>query len=286
MSDTPMFCKRCGAPYFKDSPTPGYCWECHRCTTSNTLPAVPISQVTEAAVKHLMEINARRAARLTEECSRCHQKYEHLYRGTLCFYCGGEDNRRAAARTKALEESGISFRHARFQTWEELAATPNMPPEYGRTLEIVEEFTQIGAAVLALIGNRGTGKSQIAAVAVRDVIVSGHTAKYATAIGITTDLKRRFGNKERTNPEGDWLKQWLRPHLLCVDEITELQAGDYSRSMFVRLIDERYAACSPTILIGNVTPEQYAQCVGSSIADRTNEGGLRNCTWPSFRQAT
>ena len=78
---------------------------------------------------------------------------------------------------------------------------------------------------------------------------------------------------------------WVNPSLPAIDEISELVCGDLNRALFVRLLDKRYAACRPTLLVGNLGRDEYESVVGSSIASRTSEGGggVEFRDWPSFR---
>ncbi len=101
---------------------------------------------------------------------------------------------------------------------------------------------------------------------------------------LLANLKGRYGDDG--DAEGDWQREWVAPHLLVVDEIGELVVGDHGRAAFSALIDTRYRRGKPTILLGNLTRDQFGECVGASIADRTNEGlgGIVLFEgWPSFR---
>lgn len=236
-----------------------------------------------AAIKHLVPtIPERWEEHVCNECGKA-GRYARRPVGRLCYDCQDQLQAMAALASQRRLASGISQRHAKFQTWDDLQG----PPEFLRMVGIVRKFCETGDSILALLGNRGTGKTQAASVAIATTIERGKSARIINALALSSDLKRRFGDNERTNAEGDWLRQWTAPHLLAIDEIGELSAGDHVRANITQLLDTRYADTKPTILIGNIDPERFAECIGASIADRANEGGgIVLCNgWQSFRTA-
>ena len=54
--------------------------------------------------------------------------------------------------------------------------------------------------------------------------------------------------------------------------------------MLTHLLDARYGAIRPTIVIANLTREALPACLGDSITSRLTEtGGVLEITGPSFR---
>jgi DNA replication protein DnaC len=52
------------------------------------------------------------------------------------------------------------------------------------------------------------------------------------------------------------------------------------------LIDARYGAKRPTILIANLSKDELGKSLGPSIVDRASENGRRiDFTWNSYRRA-
>ncbi|MGD8453295.1 MAG: ATP-binding protein [Phycisphaerae bacterium] len=163
-------------------------------------------------------------------------------------------------------------------TWQDLDG----PDEYVKAVGIVRAFVETGDSVLAIIGRRGSGKTQVASTATWQTIEAGRSGRIVTASELASDLKRRFGAD--SDADGSWLRAWTVPHLLCVDEIAELVAGDVVRAAVTSLLDSRYRMCKPTLLAGNLEPGHFISVVGASVADRCREGGgIVLCNWPSFR---
>jgi len=186
----------------------------------------------------------------------------------------------ARARVQQRQKCGIPERHAKFRAWSELDG----PPKYLTTLQAVRRFSETGDTILALIGRRGTGKTQLGAVAIWQTIEQGRAARWATLLELLDDSRSRYGSSKGP-ADSAWLREWSAPHLLVIDEFTERLETEHARVMFTSLADARYRNCRPTILIGNVEEADFVCVVGSSIADRCNEGGggFLVCDWPSFR---
>ena len=246
----------------------GFCWDCARrvTPTPGPQPLCPATSDLTGSAEHC--------------CPRCGENYVHKFPGPTCWECEARDRQAAEWQEERRTASGIAPRHAEFRKWHELTG----PEPYQRAVAVVRRFFESGDTVLAIIGTRGSGKTQVAAVGVWQCIASGRSAVMTTAVGVLADLKRRYGDGGPA--ESAWLEHWTRPYLLVIDEIAERLDTDHARIMLTTLVDARYAKMKPTVLIGNLTPEQFSECVGGSIADRCTEGAgglVRFDGWASFR---
>lgn len=237
----------------------------------------PASMVARA-----IELPSQPRQWIDHTCQVCQKQQRFAnHPGAMCWGCQERLTEAAVAKSKRFANCGVSARHRRFEKWEELKGVA----AYSTVISRLQAFTDTCTAILALIGKRGTGKTQMASVAVLTTIAVGRSAKIITAVDLLADLKNRYSNPEEGG-EREWLRYWEAFHLLVIDEIGELVGGDHSRSMLTTMIDRRYAAMKPTILIGNVTVKDFSVAVGSSVADRCNEGGgVIVCdSWTSFRK--
>lgn len=141
----------------------------------------------------------------------------------------------------------------------------------------------IGSGFLvALIGNRGTGKTQAAVVAAIRAVQLERTALYCKAMEIFLDIRGTYKREDRT--ELDALDKYLAPQLLIIDEIQQRGETAFEDRMLAYLIDKRYDAMVDTLLLGNLTPEALKDSLDPSIVDRIREtGGRMEFTWKSFR---
>lgn len=123
---------------------------------------------------------------------------------------------------------------------------------------------------VAIVGNFGRGKTQLACEATRFLIASTPEGQplYVTGARFMEVLKKAWGG-EGQDPRDVWRKC----PLLAIDDIHagydskawEVEAGD--------LLDARYYDFKPTVLIANLTPADFAAKVGGRIASRINDGG-------------
>lgn len=137
-------------------------------------------------------------------------------------------------------------------------------------------------AILALIGPRGTGKTQIAVEVMRLGAGARRAVRYAAAMDVFLDVRATMNGRGRS--EADAVADWCRPSLLVIDEIQERKGSGFEAGLLTHIIDRRYGAMRDTILVANVEPAELARLVGDSAASRINEtGGIIRCDWLSFR---
>lgn len=186
----------------------------------------------------------------------------------MCYPCWKKAATRLQSISRGIEESGIDDRHQALRTWEQLTG----PPEYERRVARLRDWCVGLDGIVALLGGRGCGKSQLGCVAVRSVIESDRTAKRRKAYELTDSLKARF--KDGGASQTEWVAEWSRPQLLVIDEFGEQRGTDTEGLAFTALLDARYEKRKGTILIANLTVRGFEAAVGSSIADRIHEGGM------------
>lgn len=146
-------------------------------------------------------------------------------------------------------------------------------------------FDAIGSGFLfALIGPRGTGKTQLGERTALQSTATSRAPLYTRAMTIFLELRATY----RTDgaAESAVVKRFCEPKLLIIDEIQERAESAWEDRMLTHIIDVRYGAMGDTLLIGNLSPEQLAESLGPSIVDRLREtGGIIECKWDSFRKA-
>jgi DNA replication protein DnaC len=138
--------------------------------------------------------------------------------------------------------------------------------------------------LVALIGPRGTGKTQLSVGAMLDVMSLRRSALYMTAMDVFLWLRAVYADPDVS--ELDAVAELLAPSLLVIDEVGERGETPFEDQRLTYIIDKRYAAMKDTIVIANLRPEELAKSLGSSIVDRLREcGGIIECKWESFRGA-
>lgn len=192
-----------------------------------------------------------------------------------------EADRRMAQddRRSAWQASGFPHRH-RIRAWR--------MDEFGDEWSAARN--KVLAAVLAdsmvfLVGDRGTGKTQLAASAACEAcMVHGVLPRYYR----TADLIGRF--KTQVFGEGvdefRFMASMARLGLLVLDELQDRYDTATEDRVLTRLIDHRYGAMKPTIFIANLRPEALDSTLKASVMSRAEECGvLIECNWRNYRGA-
>lgn len=176
----------------------------------------------------------------------------------------------------------------------ELVAEAGAPERQLRAVELrgdgwhkkLEEVAaRLGSGFLiAFIGGRGPGKTQMAVELIKLAAAGGIRPKYTTAMEFFIAVKGAYRDDVGTPSEALVIKQFSGPGLLVVDEIQERGATAWEDRLLTHLVDVRYREMRDTILIGNLDRETLRSEVGPSIVSRLIEtGGVVEFNWPSFR---
>lgn len=134
--------------------------------------------------------------------------------------------------------------------------------------------------LVAVIGTRGNGKTQLGVEAMRLATYCRRRAYYITAMRFFMRIKATYKN-DTTLTEDDVLNELTRPTLLVIDECSCRSDKEWENRLLFDLINARYAAKKDTILIANQTREQFEQSLDDSIIRRLNDTGcVIVADWP------
>lgn len=135
--------------------------------------------------------------------------------------------------------------------------------------------------IVALIGPRGTGKTRLAAEALRNL--APEKGSYTTAMGLFLRIRASFGKTSRES-ESDIVSEMATTQLLILDEVQERGNTAWEDRILTHILDRRYGAMAPTIVIANLTEAALVDCLGDSIISRLTEtGGILEIDGPSHR---
>jgi hypothetical protein len=136
---------------------------------------------------------------------------------------------------------------------------------------------------VALLGNRGTGKSQIGVELIRRCCLV-MPCLYAKASDIFREIRSTYIPKSSIT-EKDVFNRFAKVPLLVIDEVHQRGDTTAENNALIQIIDARYDAKRDTMLIANQTKEEFAAAIGSSVVSRIHETGEAIvCDWPSFRK--
>lgn len=144
-------------------------------------------------------------------------------------------------------------------------------------------------AIIALVGPRGTGKTQMATELARRFlpiwIAKGfqRQARYCRVMDFFMAIKESYGEKGGT--ESDAFFPFIQPRLLVLDEVQVRNGTGWEDNALTYLLDRRYGEQRSTILISNLSVDSFEKSIGDSILSRMKESGaVIVCNWESFRQ--
>lgn len=147
-----------------------------------------------------------------------------------------------------------------------------------------------GGAIVGVIGERGVGKTQLAACAM------AHW--YEFRIGSIryirfAELAMRFRDAIKNGREIETLLEFQGEpdqagrSLLVIDEMDKRAETEHERRTLSTLIDGRYGYGRFTLLIGNDTAEGLMEAVGPTVGSRMNEsGGVIVLDGKNYREAS
>lgn len=154
-----------------------------------------------------------------------------------------------------------------------------------------EKQTRIGELsntgfLVALIGDRGRGKTQMGVETIRDYIKADRgSARYVKAMDFFMAIRQTYG-KGGGQTENDVVNDFIKPGLLVIDAMEVRSETAWEDRLLNHLIDRRYDECKDTLLIGNIAKDEITSALGHSIASRAGEtGGVIVCDWESYRGA-
>lgn len=175
------------------------------------------------------------------------------------------------------------------------ASNPPTGEAWLAKFDAMKQKAEIGGIIL-FYGASGTGKTRMA----YEVAANGqfpdmtkrkvnHSEQrpiiYRTAMEFFMELRSTY---RTDSPESEFeLFRWYQDAaLMVVDEIQERGETAFEDQKLTAMIDGRYRNGRPTILIANLTKDQFAKSVSPSIASRMVErGGAVNFDWKSYRQS-
>lgn len=181
----------------------------------------------------------------------------------------------AQRRSAAWRHSGFFPRHMR--------ATEAGGLRFDKADQVMQAYDSLtDGAIVALIGPRGTGKTQLACVLAHQLLKdAGLDPMYLVTQDYFSGVKQSFGT---ATSAPDPRKRARQCGLLILDEVQERHETAFEDLELRLLIDHRYGHERPTLLIANQTPDEFSKSMGPSIVSRAQEGGTALvCDWASFR---
>ncbi|TYQ19893.1 UNVERIFIED_ORG: DNA replication protein DnaC [Zoogloea ramigera] len=162
--------------------------------------------------------------------------------------------------------------------------------EAEKALRMVTRYADNFAAVrkagacLILCGDVGTGKTHLAVGVAHVVLEQGGQAVFTSVMRAVRSVKETYA-KGNSKTEAQAIADLVEPDLLILDEVGVQHGSDTEKLVLFEIINGRYEAGRPTIVISNLAIKLLEEYLGARAFDRLREGGgqLVVCDWESYR---
>jgi DNA replication protein DnaC len=138
---------------------------------------------------------------------------------------------------------------------------------------------------LLLLGGPGTGKTHLACAILAQVIGAGHTGLFLTVSSALRVIRDAYSPRGQRS-ELEAFALLTQPDLLVFDELG-VAAGNPAtrRALLLDILNERYGALRPTVLLGNLTLAELGVYLGERLMERLLDAGGTTVpfNWPSYR---
>ncbi|MGE4043349.1 MAG: ATP-binding protein [Acetobacteraceae bacterium] len=141
--------------------------------------------------------------------------------------------------------------------------------EYARDFR---ERLSIGQCMI-LCGVPGTGKTHLACAVLNEVAVNASAnALYLSFAKAIRSVKQTY-SRESSITEQEAIDALVKPDLLVLDEVGVQFGSDAEKMIGFEIINSRYEAMKPTIIVSNLSGKQLIECLGDRVVDRLRENG-------------
>lgn len=217
-----------------------------------------------------------------------------------CPVCA--DEKTAARKAKEAADERAAQKNA----WEEQIGRACIPPRFAdRTLKnyvaktpaqqhalafataYADDFDQVlktGRCAM-FVGNIGTGKTHLAAgIALRLMRRDSRCVLFSSVMQAVRSIKETW-HKESNMSEAQAIAALVRPDLLILDEVGVQFGSETEKLLMFEVLNERYGARKPTLLMSNLSLEEVKAYLGERIFDRLREDGGEAVAfgWDSYR---
>jgi len=234
----------------------------------------------------MSEVEQLDGSMLARGCKRCVWEALHIAPRGSEAEVQAQAQRKAERATNALIAAGITPRFADSTFDSYRADTVQQQKALAECRGYAEQFGENYRAgrPLILTGNVGTGKTHLATAIVRTVVADGAGALIIPA-GDIIAVARASVVPGSGYTDRDVVMHLGGLDLLVIDEVGAQKGSEYELGLLHSVVDKRYQAVLPTILVSNLDTAGLTKFIGERAIDRLRQGGGKavGFTWSSMR---
>lgn len=132
--------------------------------------------------------------------------------------------------------------------------------------------TRNDPTLAALVGRTGSGKTRLGASICNEFAFRGRAAKLSTFAGLYEGYKAAM--VEGGTKPISYITDLVNQRFLCIDEIGRYRMDDKTAGRYeflFEILNRRYDNRRATVLISNLTREEFSQYVGDAIVSRIED---------------
>lgn len=234
----------------------------------------------------MSEVEHLDGSMLARGCKRCAWDALHATPRDSEEFALASAQRHAERAMAALIGAGITprFADATFDSY--CAPTADQAKALAECRDYAERFPEYYRAgrSLLLTGNVGCGKTHLATAIVRTVVEDGAQPLLVTA-GDIVSIARASMVPGSGYTDRDVIVHLGGLDLLVIDEVGCQKGSEYELGLLHGIIDRRYQAVLPTVLISNLSIDGLKTYIGDRALDRLRQSGGKavGFTWSSMR---
>ncbi len=234
----------------------------------------------------MSEVERLDGSMLARGCKRCQWEALHTAPRDSAVHAAARDQAQAERKAAALMAAGVTPRFAGATFDGYIAETNEQRQALAKCREYAEQFPvhfRAGRSLL-LTGNVGCGKTHLASAIVRTVVADHCRALIIPASDIISIARASMAPGSGYS-DRDVVLHLGNLNLLVIDEVGCQKGSDYELGLLHAIIDRRYQAVLPTVLISNLSVDGLKAYIGDRALDRLRQhGGMAvGFTWSSMR---
>lgn len=234
----------------------------------------------------MSEVEQLDGSMLARGCKRCAWEALHTTPRESAERALATAQRKAEDSMAALIGAGITprFAAATFDSYR--AETDPQRKALAKCRAYAEQFPanfRAGRSLL-LTGNVGCGKTHLASAIIRTVVADRCRALIIPAGDIVSIARASMV------PDSGYTDRDVAVHLgaldlLVIDEVGAQKGSEYELGLLHSIIDRRYQAVLPTVMISNLSTDGLKSYIGDRALDRLRQNGGQQVgfTWSSMR---